>query len=773
VPRNKIALLAATATLLVAASPSPAAAGPASGPSCASGPSARGNAIVGTPCADVIRVPPEVAVVRGGGGDDVIVAAGTATAAACPEASCGIGSQTFYGGPGDDIVFGERGNDRLYGEGGDDRLYGGIGDDLLRGGSGDDRLSGGFGFDSIDGESGDDFARGDGTIDKLIADSGGGLDRDTLSYATGVTPGFPDNNSQFGPYPPFSTEYTGFPLASGERGVYIDLRQGVADNGIAANGGGVEAIEGGDFEVVIGTPFSDFIVGDETAETIYGGGGADVILGEDGDDRIYGGADGDSCDGATTDCETNAKEVAPRDASKISVGLMAPEEAGPAGLYLAGSDGDDSVTATYSTEPSAVTFELASGSFDESPAASGGCEGPTAAELVCPLADSPDSMVLAGLGGEDTLTLVGFPRTTSVYMLGGDGGDSLQGGEGEEVLVDGPDGASDTASAFSGDDALLNNGGADHLDGGSGNDLFVSNSICDGDRLDGGAQRDNASWAKFKESAVEARIADGVAGRPGGGSGPDCTGGALDELLAIEDLEGSREDDDIFYGGPGDNQLLGRNGADTYHALGGEDRILANSDDTDLVIDCGSDADVAFVDLPPPDGVGDPTPIDCETVYEAEPNDFQAPESPPEAPESAPSHSLGPAQASAASPARDTQAPRTRIRHRPGRRVLTAARFRRVVFVFRSNEPGARFRCRIDRRRFWPCRSPRAYRLRPGGHTFRVFAIDRAGNRDRSPAVFRFAVRRVSARWIRSHRHRARSRSAPRPRPARAGRSAR
>jgi hypothetical protein len=90
---------------------------------------------------------------------------------------------------------------------------------------------------------------------------------------------------------------------------------------------------------------------------------------------------------------------------------------------------------------------------------------------------------------------------------------------------------------------------------------------------------------------------------------------------------------------------------------------------------------------------------------------------------------------------RDRVAPRTSILHRPPRLALIFRRWRRVVFVFASSEPGG-FRCKLDRGRFRPCRSPRAYRLRPGRHAFRAFAVDAAGNRDRSPAAFRFTVRR-------------------------------
>src|SRR3954451_23435691 len=135
-------------------------------PSCATSPEKLGTTIVGTPCDDTIVAPPGVETVQGGGGDDTILAAPISASAPCP-AGChlGIGSQTFEGGPGDDVVYGERGNDRLFGGEGNDQLFGGIGDDLLSGGPGSDRLSGGFGGDSIDGEAGDDYVRGDATKD--------------------------------------------------------------------------------------------------------------------------------------------------------------------------------------------------------------------------------------------------------------------------------------------------------------------------------------------------------------------------------------------------------------------------------------------------------------------------------------------------------------------------------------------------------------------------------------------------------------------------------
>jgi Ca2+-binding RTX toxin-like protein len=743
-----VSLCVAVVLILGAANSGQATSPTPSSPTCASGPVREGTAIQGTPCDDRIVVPPEVETVNGGTGDDVIIPA--PIAASCPPNDChlGIGSQVYNGGPGDDIIFGERGNDILNGGGGNDSLFGGIGDDTLLGGPGNDRLSGGFGFDSLDGEAGDDYIRGDATVDKQIADSGGPTDTDTLSYSTGVTPGFFDSHDPGIP---------GFPGRDG-RGVYINLAAGDADNGVATDGGGVETIDGTDFETVIGSPFSDYIVGSDGEETIFGGGGADVINGEDGSDTLYGGAEGDHLDGGDgTDfidggsgadhcdnmedsaaCEGVGPGVTPRDPTKVAAGLMAPSEVDWSELYLSGSDGSDQIEAAYSPGPPAtVTFTLTTGAFDESADADGGCETITAASLSCTLAAPLDSVVLAGLGDDDALSADGFPPTVSVVILGGEGGDDLTGGVGEDVLVDGP--GSDTTEALAGDDAVLNNGGADFLSGGVGNDLFLSNSVCDGDTIDGGNDRDNASWSKFQASGVEARLDPGIAGRPGGGGAPDCTGGTLDNLTAIEDLEGS-DQGDVFVGDSGPNQLLGRKGSDSYYSGAGDDRILANSADADLNIDCGADTDIAFVDHPDFDHPenDDPIPVDCETVHEADPNDFRLPEPPPESPEPAP-----PAEAITSSPpARDRRPPQTRITHHPPRLLRTGRRPRRVAFAFSANERSSRFRCRLDRRHFSPCRSPRVYAVRWGVHRIWVFAIDAAGNRDRTPAKFRFRLRR-------------------------------
>jgi Ca2+-binding RTX toxin-like protein len=677
-------------------------------PSCAEGPQTVGDTILGTPCPDTIRAPRGVTAVLGEGGDDTL--------------------------------FGQRGNDSLFGGEGNDRLYGGVGDDRLRGGTGDDRLSGGFGADSLDGEGGNDFARGDATID-AIADTGGGLD--TLSYATGAVPGFFDRLGV--------SDYAGFPASRDDRGAYVNLQTGLGDNGLAPAGGGVdEGLEGAAFETVIGSAFPDFIVGTTGAQTIHGGGGADVILGKGGGDSVFGGADGDYCEaglGTTaSSCEFSGadKEVSPRNPSQISVGLMTASGSSPAALYLTGSDGDDEVTVGFAA--GAVTFALGPGAgagFDTSASADGGCGDPAGGKVVCPAAE-PDSIVLAGLDGDDTLAVSTspstLPDTTSVILLGGDGADRLTGGPTEDAVVDGP--GADAADAGERDDAVPNNEGPDVLHAGSGEDLFISNAVCDGDLLDGGPDRDNANWANFG-SAIAIDMGASRAGLVGPGGQPQCAGASLlTTLEAIEDTEGTSLDDTMV-GDAGDNQLLGRPGHDSYFAAAGNDSILANSGDQDVAIDCGEGFDTAQVDHPE---YGDPAPVGCEAIHERDPNSFRPPDTPPDPnpPQESPI-----ATTSSATPPKSTQPrptdltrPATGLLHGPPRILFATARRRPVSFVFASNEARATFRCKIDRRRYRSCRSPRVYRLGAGRHAFRVFAIDRAGNRDLTPAVSKFRIRR-------------------------------
>jgi hypothetical protein len=127
---------------------------------------------------------------------------------------------------------------------------------------------------------------------------------------------------------------------------------------------------------------------------------------------------------------------------------------------------------------------------------------------------------------------------------------------------------------------------------------------------------------------------------------------------------------------------------------------------------------------------GGPAPV-THGSFELKLDHFRSPASDASTP------SAGSAPEEISQPPADTKAPRTTLR----KRFLK----RKGIWLFhlRSNERRVSFRCKLDKRRYKRC--PAVLRLRhlkPGRHTLRAFAVDAAGNRDRSPAVAHFRVKR-------------------------------
>jgi len=88
--------------------------------------------------------------------------------------------------------------------------------------------------------------------------------------------------------------------------------------------------------------------------------------------------------------------------------------------------------------------------------------------------------------------------------------------------------------------------------------------------------------------------------------------------------------------------------------------------------------------------------------------------------------------------------PRTFIRSHPAKLIRTRSRTVRVVFRFGSDESPVTFACRIDGGLFRPCSERLVRRFGIGMHSVRVIASDTSGNGDRSPAAYRFRVKRIS-----------------------------
>jgi hypothetical protein len=86
----------------------------------------------------------------------------------------------------------------------------------------------------------------------------------------------------------------------------------------------------------------------------------------------------------------------------------------------------------------------------------------------------------------------------------------------------------------------------------------------------------------------------------------------------------------------------------------------------------------------------------------------------------------------------DTTRPNTRMKSGPsGTKTARTARF-----TFSSTEVGSRFQCKLDKKSWAACKSPKSYKtLKKGAHTFQVRAIDKAGNIDATPAKRSWRIR--------------------------------
>lgn len=182
----------------------------------------------------------------------------------------GVGHDFLDGGNDDDDLFGEDDDDDLFGNEGNDYLDGGDGDDDLAGDDGDDELFGGAGNDSLTGGDGDDSVNGSDGDDFIVGGSGKGKDDydggngiDTLTYASAVN------------------------------AVKVDLYRG------DASGRDIDRDSLKDIENVIGGSGKDRILGDLTANSLYGGAGNDYIDARSGDDYLVGGLGKDHLKGGS------------------------------------------------------------------------------------------------------------------------------------------------------------------------------------------------------------------------------------------------------------------------------------------------------------------------------------------------------------------------------------------------------------------------------------------------------------------------------------------
>lgn len=544
--------------------------------------------LVGTDGNDVIFGTNGDDEIWGNGGDDILCARDGEDivhgGSGADYIDGGYGNDTLHGGDDPDIIHGRGGSDVIHGGEGSDQLFGDILDDHVFGDGGSDLLIGGHGADRLDGGDGDDYMRGDTNQDEFYGGSG----KDTASFATAMPPGQPQG-----------TEASPNPID----GVAIDFAARTA-----SGDGYEEPLDG--VERVVGSPFND----------AFAGVGSHTVIPDHGND---------TCDGASC----GGKGPAPTG----NVLVYLTPETRDLGLVLLGTPKNDHLA--IEAVGKAVRIRETHGA---KLSAGDGCKSANSDQTVVKCDIGNDALrFIAGWGGagDDEMRVSGaLPRDITVHLDGGEGNDTLEGGDEEDVLFTGRTG-SDDLRGHGGDDALISEshawhkdlpgaeyaaagGGGDLLSGGPGDDQIVVDYPCGGHRFIGGSGNDIAGFARSDPRPITAQLAGPVkeanTKQPYFGRAYNdlCTGDwqtyatRMDaDLEVLEGAEGNdilhgADGDDTIWARGGDDKVFGHGGNDFLRGLGGKDTIYggrgrdfisggdgydwlyANDGEADLVLSC-------------------------------------------------------------------------------------------------------------------------------------------------------------------------------------------
>lgn len=354
------------------------------------------------------------------------------------------GDDTILGGDGDDDLQGGLGDDVLVGQKGNDVMDGGIGNDILvwNNGDGSDVMLGGLGYDIalVNGSSsdGDEFTlRQEGSnaifdrinlvpfnlnvsgVEKFEVNGLGGDDKFSVSDLSA----------------------TGVQLVQFSGGDGNDILDGsLATTTLQAFGGtGDDLLQGG--------ALADTLYGDENNDTLLGGGENDALFGGDGDDIIDGQKGNDLMDGGAGNDILIWNNG---DGSDIHEGGEGYDTA----IVNGSNDSGDEFVLEKSGER-ALFQRVNFGQFSLD-------------------TDAVELFQVNGLGGDDIFTVKDLSGTDVqvVAFGGGEGNDLFNGTEATTSLYVSGDGGDDTIIGGSANDTLIGGGGNNVMTGGDGADYF-------------------------------------------------------------------------------------------------------------------------------------------------------------------------------------------------------------------------------------------------------------------------------------------------------------
>ncbi len=467
------------------------------------------NTIFGGADADEITASFGNDSISGDGGDDTIQA--------------GHGANTIAGGAGVDRIVAGSGADSIDGGDGGDHIDAGNGANTILGGAADDRIFAGFDNDSIIGGANDstdggdyiDAHRGNNTVlggggaDNIIAGSG----NDSIDGQDGNDriDGGDGNNTLFG----------GADNDNIFSGFGADSIQGGSGNDIVYADGGADTVEG--------NAGNDTLLGGDGGDRLNGGADNDRVIGEGGNDTIFGSLGSDFLDGSGDTDTLDYSQLGP--GISVVIGLqfgfnrvVKRDATGTIGTdtvqgfeNFIGTAGDDKFLGwgqddTFFSTAGNDTYDGNEGSdtvrFDVAGA------GNVLVNLLAGFAND-------GLGGTDRFRKTSATNTTVENIITGGGADTIIG---------------------DGDNNVIRGGlGADSLDGGDGFDLldYLGDSTVTG---------------------VLANMGTAAVGGVAGGTVRD-SGNSIDTIANFENVRGT-EAADTLIGSDGDNGLRGHRGND-------------------------------------------------------------------------------------------------------------------------------------------------------------------------------------------------------------------
>jgi Ca2+-binding RTX toxin-like protein len=304
--------------------------------------------------------------------------------------------------------------------------------------------------------------------------------------------------------------------------------------------------------------------GDEENDTIYGGAGGDDLFGGPGNDQLRGYGGGDEIAAGTGNDTAYGG-----DGNDYLLGDLGND-------HLEGNAGNDTVYAGSGNDLVLGGSRVPAANVN---AADGDdlLDGEAGTDLV--IGDNAFGNAPTGFGGGND-TLLGGTENDTVY--GGIGNDNLDGEAGDDYLgglwgndsIDGGDG-NDRLYGYTGDDTLVGGFGIDSLYGGDGDDQLVG-----GTRLDD--EFDASADALFGEDGNDLMLGDNLAFVSGSVGGADSMdGGSGDDTMygqAANDTLLGGTDDDYLSGGDGNDSLRGNAGNDEMNGDSGNDRMNGDAD---------------------------------------------------------------------------------------------------------------------------------------------------------------------------------------------------